>query len=404
MDFIESLRGLTFQQKRILTEQAQDLVLWGGPRIEDLWPADYAPENKVQATKVFNAVMSKIDTMRRTPADFFESPASFPEVPAARRTVIEPDFKAPETIMGRCPCPDESDFLRCCNLKTLDAVQQCAFACSYCSIKNFYSDTTIKVVSDLEGKLENLEVPSGVWHIGTGQSSDSLLLGNDYGTISALSSFAEKHPEIIIELKTKSLRTDWLVPGIPMNIVATWSLNAEPVVSNEEHFTAPLEARIKAAAFCASAGRPVGFHIHPMMRYRGWETGYRDLVRLLCDSIDPSMVVMVGIGTLTFTKSNLKALRSSKARTKVTQMPLEGIAGKFSYPFEMKKQMFGTLYSYFPQDWKDSVFFYLCMEDPALWEPCLGRSYASNAEFEADMKAHYFRKIESLSKTINGKL
>lgn len=393
MDFIDSLQGLTFQQKRILTEQAQDLILWGGARIEDLWPSDYAPRNKVEAAKVFNSVMAQIDAMRRTPADFSENPASLSEIRTARRTVIEPDFKAPQTIMGRCPCPDESDFLRCCNLKTLDAVQQCAFACSYCSIKNFYSDTTIKVVSDLEGKLAELEVPAGVWHIGTGQSSDSLLLGNDYGTITALSSFARRHPEIIIELKTKSARTDWLNPDIPMNIVSTWSLNAEPVVNNEEHFTASLDARIKAASVCAEAGRPVGFHIHPMVRYRGWEEGYRDLVKKLCDSIDSASVVMVGIGTLTFTKSNLKALRSSRAHTKVTQMPLESIAGKFSYPFEMKKEMFGTLYSYFPQDWKESVFFYLCMEDPALWEPCLGRSYASNAEFEADMKAHYFRKL-----------
>ena len=397
MEFIESLKGLTFQQKRILTEQAQDLVLWGGLRIEDLWPSDYNPANKVEATCVFNNVMQKIDAMRRSPADYSDSAFSFLQAPPSRRTVIEPDFKAPDTIMGRCPCPDESLFLRCCNLKTLDAVQQCAFACSYCSIKNFYSDTAIKVVSDLEGKLENLEVPEGVWHIGTGQSSDSLLLGNDYGTITALSRFAKKHPDIVVELKTKSSRTDWITPDIPANIVATWSLNAEPVVRNEEHFTAPLEARIKAASVCAGAGRAVGFHIHPMVRYKGWESGYRDLVRLLCDSIDPSSVIMVGIGTLTFTKSNLKALRSSGVHTKVTQMPLESIAGKYSYPFEMKKEMFGTLYSYFPQDWKDNVFFYLCMEDPALWEPCLGRSYASNAEFEADMKKHYLDKIRSLS-------
>ena len=70
MDFIDSLKGLSFQQKRILTEQAQDLVLWGGPQIEDIWPKDYDPQSKVEATKVFDSVIRIIDGMRNTPVSF----------------------------------------------------------------------------------------------------------------------------------------------------------------------------------------------------------------------------------------------------------------------------------------------------------------------------------------------
>ena len=102
---------------------------------------------------------------------------------------------------------------------------------------------------------------------------------------------------------------------------------------------------------------------------------------------------MIGIGTLTFTKQNLRALRESGRPTRVTQMPLTPIAGKYSYDLETKRKMFRFVYDSFPQDWKDNVFFYLCMEDPSLWEPCLGRSYACNADFEADMKRHYLAKV-----------
>jgi len=393
MDFIDGLKGLSFQQKRILTEQAQDLALWGGPQIEDIWPKDYDPQSKVEATKVFDSVMGIIGSMRNTPACFGSSFSSSGSGSSSGRVSIVPDFKAPHTIMGRCPCPDESQFLRCCNLKTLDAVQQCAFACSYCSIRNFYSDNEIRVVSDLDKVLSSIVLDNGVWHIGTGQSSDSLLLGDDYGTLSALGNFALRHPEVVIELKTKSSRTDWLSLDLPRNIVATWSLNADSVVRNEEHLTASLSSRIEAAAKCADHGRLVGFHIHPMMRFEGWKEEYSSLVEKLVNSVDPASVVMIGIGTLTFTKSALKSIRESKIHTHVTQMPLTPIAGKFSYPFEMKKEMFSHLYSCFPQSWKDNVFFYLCMEDPALWQPCLGRSYSSNAEFEKSMKSFYFSKI-----------
>lgn len=399
MDFIDGLKGLSFQQKRILKEQAQDLVLWGGAQIEDLWPKDYNPKSKVEATKVFDSVMARIGQMRcNVSFNSFSSGSSSSGASvcsSSSRVSIVPDFKAPHTIMGRCPCPDESQFLRCCNLKTLDAVQQCAFACSYCSIRNFYSDNEIRVVSDLDKVLSSLVLDPNVWHIGTGQSSDSLLLGDDYGTLTALGNFARKYPNVVIELKTKSSRTDWLSLDLPRNIVATWSLNAESVVDNEEHLTSSLSARIEAAAKCAEHGRLVGFHIHPMMRFDTWKEEYASLVDKLTSSVDPTSVVMVGIGTLTFTKSALKSIRESKFHTHVTQMPLTPIAGKFSYPFEMKKEMFSHLYSCFPQSWNDNVFFYLCMEDPALWQPCLGRSYESNAEFEKAMKEFYLAKIKT---------
>ena len=196
-----------------------------------------------------------------------------------------------------------------------------------------------------------------------------------------------------MELKTKSARADWINMDIPRNIVSTWSLNATTPAAKEEHLAATPAARIAAAKACADAGHLVGFHIHPMVFFNGWEDEYRSLIMSLCDNIDPENAVMVGIGTLTFTKQNLRTLRGSGRPTRVTQMPMAPIAGKFSYDPETKRRMFSHVYSCFPQDWKDKVFFYLCMEEPSLWEPCLGRSYACNADFEADMKRHYLAKV-----------
>ncbi len=392
-DYIENLPHLSFQEKRILKEEAQDLLLWGGPQITDLMPAleEFEKLQKNQAKNVYGNVLKKINQIRKAPTDYstfnpvfnFDSP----------KPNIIPNFQAPDRIMGNCPCPKDGELTRCCNLKTLDAVQQCGFACAYCSIQSFYANDQIKVVSNLEEYLDNLKLEENVWHIGTGQSSDSLLLSDDYGTLTALGKFAQKNPQLIIELKTKSARTDWLKLDLPKNIVATWSVNAQTIVEKEEHLTASLTGRIAAAKKCTEAGRLVGFHIHPMVYFKGWQEEYKALVNKICDQIDPSKVVMIGIGALTFTKQNLKALRESERPTLVTQMELTPAAGKFSYPLEVKRELFSYVYSLFPQEWKEKVFFYLCMEDPSLWQPCLSRQYNSNAEFEADMKAHYLAKL-----------
>ena len=393
-EFVNDIPFLSFQQRRMLREEALDLALWGLPGLEDIsyvWPSDYDRTNKNEIRKIFSSVMALLAGIRRSPVDYstFNPDYDF----RGRKPDINTDFLSPDRIMGRCPCPRDGEQTRCCNLKTLDAVQQCAFACAYCSIQSFYSQNEVRVLSDLKQHLENMVLEEGTWHIGTGQSSDSLLLGDDYGTLTALKAFAQKHPEVIIELKTKSARTDWITMDLPRNIVSTWSLNAQTPAAKEEHLAATPDARIKAAKACAEAGHLVGFHIHPMVYFNGWKEEYKKLAMALCDNIDPKNTVMVGIGTLTFTKQNLRSLRESGRPTRVTQMPLAPIAGKFSYDLETKKEMFRHVYDCFPQDWKDNVFFYLCMEDPSLWEPCLGRSYACNADFEADMKKAYLGKV-----------
>ena len=394
-EFVDDIPFLSFQQRRMLREGALDLALWQLPGevsdIRTLWPAEYDRTSKNGVRRIYSSVMARIGELRRSPVDYSTFDPSYDF--RGRKPDVNTDFLSPDRIMGRCPCPRDGEQTRCCNLSTLDAVQQCAFACSYCSIQSFYSQNEIRVLSDLKQHLENMVLEKGTWHIGTGQSSDSLLLGDDYGTLTALKAFAQKHPDVVIELKTKSARTDWIQMDLPRNMVATWSLNAGTPAQKEEHLAASPEARIEAARRCAQAGHPVGFHIHPMVFFKGWEEEYRNLVMALCDNIDPENTVMVGIGTLTFTKQNLRTLRESGRPTRVTQMPLEMIAGKYSYDLETKRRMFSHLYSCFPSDWKEKVFFYLCMEDPSLWEPCLGRSYSCNADFEDDMRHRYMAKV-----------
>ena len=295
-------------------------------------------------------------------------------------------------VLSRCPCPVDGEKTRCCKLRTLDAVMQCAFGCSYCSIQAFYNENEIRIVSNLREKLERMEIGDDVWHIGTGQASDSLLLGDDYGTLSALATFAEKHPNIVLEMKSKAGRDVFNRPW-PRNMVFTWSLNAPTIIEKEEHFTASLSERLRMAQKARDNGNLVGFHIHPMFYFKGWEKEYGEVVEAIVSNFRPEEICMIGIGTLTFTKAVIKRLREMGQESKVLQMELTEAAGKYSYPLDKKEKMFCHIYASFPEEYRKGVFFYLCMEDPTLWKPVLEREYSSDKEFEMDMKKNYLRKI-----------
>ena len=313
----------------------------------------------------------------RPPAKPQRGPAK-PERPPLRFV----DAPAETSVFGDCPV--RSDRTLCCNLKTIDAVQNCSFGCSYCTIQTFYGDR-VAVDRDLGRKLREIELDDRrFYHIGTGQSSDSLVWGNRAGMLDELCRFAGEHPNVLLELKTKSANVSYFLDRhVPANLVCSWSLNTAAVIEHEEHFTASLERRLAAARRFADGGRMVAFHFHPMVHYDGWDTEYPALAQRLLDSFAPEEVAFLSMGSVTFIKPVIKQIRQRGEPTRILQAELVADPhGKLTYPDELKVRMFRTMYRAFAP-WHGRVFMYLCMEKATIWDQAFGWRYASNDEFRA---------------------
>src|SRR6056297_3054190 len=382
---------LSFQELKQLSDIAADLEHWDEPSLPALW--DEAGIEHLKGKDRKKVVLSRIHSYwhqrKAEPSDY----TGFQGGPPPTQPITYTHKEAEGSILGSCPVAGVRT--RCCNLQTLDAVQQCGFACSYCSIQSFYDEGRVYFLKNLREKLQNLQLdPEQVYHIGTGQSSDSLMWGNREGLLDSLYEFALAHPKVVLELKTKSANVKYLLENpIPPNIVVTWSLNTPTIIKTEEHLTASLEARLEAARQVAATGALVGFHFHPIVHHRGWREEYGAIYETLQAEFSPDQVVMVSLGTLTFIKPVIRHLRAQPVKSKILQMPLKDAAGKFSYPYETKLELFQHAYQSFSEEWRRKVFFYLCMEDERLWQPVFGRVYSSNEEFETDMKAFYIKKV-----------
>ncbi len=302
------------------------------------------------------------------------------------------DFSSEKIALGSCPVASEGT--RCCNLWTLDAVNSCGFDCSYCSIQSFYKEEKIGFDKNFAQNLKNLRLdPTKTYHIGTGQSSDSLMWGNKNGMLDALFEFAKNNPNVILEFKTKSKNISYLLEHeIPKNIITTWSLNTQTIIDNEEHLTASLEQRINSALKLSQKNALVGFHFHPMVIYENHEQEYKEVFDKLLTTFDPKKVALVSFGTLTFIKPVINKLRKRDFYSKILQMPLDPINGKYSYPHEQKKRLFSFAYNCL-KPWHGQVYFYMCMEEKSLWKEVFNHEYENNDEMERDMKRSYFKKI-----------
>ena len=280
------------------------------------------------------------------------------------------------------------------HLRTLDAVQGCGMGCSYCSIQTFYDDRKVGVDGQLAEKLAKIKLdPTRRYHIGSGQSSDSLLLGDRQGILSAQLAFARNNPNIVYEFKTKSKNVSALLRAdVPKNLFVSWSMNTPAVIHAEEHGTASLDDRLATARKVADRGIKVGFHFHPIVRYDGYLEDYPKLIQRLMTEFSPEEVAFISMGTLTWIKPAIKSLRLRGIESGLLQMEMDDAAGKMSYPMHIKKEMFGMAWEHFAP-WHEKVFFYFCMEDRELWQAVRGTCYPSNEAFEEDMLNALFAKL-----------
>jgi spore photoproduct lyase len=387
--------ALRFTQQELhqLAEIALDLNMWAEASIDSVWPRDEEPElpPKQRRQRLLAAIKAHWQGLKQAPNRYPRIPLVAQYRPERiKRSMIDKER------LGLGACPVASTRTRCCNLLTLDAVENCGFDCSYCSIQSFYHGDEVRFDRNFADKLQALELdPERTYHIGTGQSSDSLMWGNQAGILDALVTFAKAYPNVILELKTKSKNIGYLLKHpIPCNILCTWSLNTQTLIDHEEHLTASLEERLQAARRVADRGILVGFHFHPMIHYEGWREEYAALFERLTRMFSPAEVALVSLGTLTYIKPVIKQLRSRQGfHSKILQMPLVESDGKLSYPLDIKLAMFGLAYASLAA-WHDQVFFYLCMENQRLWQPVFGFDYASNEAFEQAMKRSYMHKVE----------
>ena len=429
-NFIRNLaieNRFTFQELREVCQISKDLEQWNEGSVAHWWEGKNEKEKIKGKNEKLKILREWVEKLKSEPQEYSMSLRSNPVPPKLH---FEKE-KSEKKIYGRCPVYSEETV--CCNLKTIDAVENCGFGCNYCTIQTFYGD---KVTFDAElgRKLKEIPIdPEKFYHFGTGQSSDSLIWGNRNGILDDLCGFAADHPNILLEFKTKSRNISYFLENtIPHNVVISWSLNPDVVIRNEENFTASLEDRLKAARRVADKNIRVSFHFHPMIYYgsvekrvvpaatllphpdqgqppwqqlkrpplifqqthdAGWEKDYPDLANRVQKIFAPEEVLFISFGSVTFIKPVLKAIRERGWNTKIHQMPfVKDPKGKLTYPDEIKIEMFQTMFKAF-SPWREKVFFYLCMEKSAIWQETFRFVYPNNTLFEADFAKKTMPKL-----------
>jgi spore photoproduct lyase len=283
-----------------------------------------------------------------------------------------------ETLQGDFwkPCPGTGGGYLCCGYQIITPLRGCGMYCQYCVLQ-VYFDKECQVFfenyADLEREIAlKMAGWKGVVRFGTGEFGDSLWAEEQLGLSRKVAATLEPYDNVVVEFKTKSAIVDPL-RGInrPERIIAGFSLNTPRMIERFERGTAPLRNRFDAARKCEDMGFHIAFHFDPMFWYPGWEQEYREVVRMIYQTVrDPSRIAWVSLGGFRSNPQLKRALREKNEHLPLySGEMIVGADGKLRYFRPYRMAFYRAMQDEF-EKYDPGVTLYLCMESREVWEAC----------------------------------
>jgi spore photoproduct lyase len=276
----------------------------------------------------------------------------------------------------------------CCGYMIVDLIYNCNYDCTYCYLQSYVNTPYLTVYANVEQLFDELETflrtyPQQLVRIGSGEFSDSLSLDPLTGFSRLLVPFLRQFPNVLFEFKTKSDLVDGLLDLDPQGkVMVSWSINPESVVQREEHKTASLAARLRAAQRCRAAGYKIGLHFDPLLYYPDWEADYEPFVAQVFHALAPGDVTYMSMGSLRFPPALKDVVRERFPKSRLMYAELvPGADGKMRYFKPLRTEMYAKMLAWIRRYTTDTGL-YLCMESQEIWHKVFGHAPACSADVE----------------------
>lgn len=271
-------------------------------------------------------------------------------------------------FLKRCPGTPKYN---CCDYYVLNLGIGCSTNCTYCFLHQYKNSPLIAHVN-IDDAIEEVSQfcasrPNKIIRLGSGEFIDSLGFDEVADVHKILIPALSKIENLLFEVKTKSKNVDHLLSLEHRGrVVVSFSLNSIEMAGKEEPAAASVHERIQASKKCQEAGYKIGFHFDPLIHYSGWQEGYKQVVDLIFEHIEPHNIAWISLGALRFNPGLKPIIQQKFPDSRIVYGELiPGLDGKLRYFLPIRKKMFKTLVDYIRAHSK-KVPVYLCMEKKTL--------------------------------------
>ena len=224
------------------------------------------------------------------------------------------------------------------NFYYASSMMNCPFDCEYCYLKGMYPSSNMVVFVNLEDYRADVEekLREGPMYVCASYDTDLLAMNSLTGHADFWKETALEHEDLLVELRTKAAVD--VKDNIP-NLIYAFTLSPEEVVTDLERYTAPLRARIGAAAKALEAGAKVRLCFDPIIKITGWKEAYEKLIGEASSRIDFGKLTDVSVGTFRISGDYLNKMRRAYPASKTAWYPYVIKDGVAQYEPDTDRQM-----------------------------------------------------------------
>lgn len=228
-------------------------------------------------------------------------------------------------------------------------IVNCLYDCDYCYLKgmNFSSHILFFVnLSDYFNELRRLIVEKGKLYLSISYDSDILLFDGIYPFLKEWIKFAKENPLITIEIRTKTSNYKKFLNYSPIdNLIITWSISPQEVISKYEKNTPSLERRLIAISQLLKKGWKINLALDPIL-YIGenWSDKYKEFINSITENINIKEINAITLGVFRIPADYLKRFKKF-FESSISFFPYQTINGVSTYPEELKNEMIKFVYS-----------------------------------------------------------
>jgi spore photoproduct lyase len=224
-------------------------------------------------------------------------------------------------------------------------VLNCLYDCRYCFLQGMYRSAHYVLFVNYEDFQEEIlrtaeRFPAGDVYFFSGYDGDSLALESMTGFVSEFLPFFERHPRLVVELRTKSVAVRPLLARTSFpNCVIAFSFTPEELSKSLEHGTPPVEERVKAAARLADRGWPIGLRFDPLLFAPGYEKRYEELFDSVFAAIPPESIHSVGFGVFRLPRDYFTRMARLYPEERLFAFGFEERSRMVSYPSALESEL-----------------------------------------------------------------
>lgn len=248
----------------------------------------------------------------------------------------------------------------------------CIYECQYCYLQGYFNTPDIvlfinheEIMQEMENVLK-LHPDKKVW-FHAGEFSDSLALTHLTGELELYHEFCQKHPNAIIELRTKSANIRELEKLTPLpNFIVSFSLSPEIMARRVDLKTPGTNTRLKAMKTLKDLGFTLGAHFDPIIYEDQFKERYQELLTTMKELGLNQVLEYLSLGVVRFTKDVYREVERNYPDSVLhTGTMIKSFDGKVRYKRPLRMWMMNSIKELTLKAEVPAAAIYLCMEEHA---------------------------------------